>query len=296
MKIIFSRKGFDSGTGKVPSPIFPSGELCSLPIPENAPDRISRRYQEIMFGDLNLGAIVSDLTRHRINADKNAHLDPDLNVGSIPRQPGWKPIFGQTDIAERHLQNYNVKEGDTFLFYGWFRQVEQWNGSFRYVKNTPGQHVIFGWLQIEQRIALQNRSAIPTWALDHAHCIREQSSKVDSIYISTDRLQLPGMSVNLPGAGIFPRFEPILCLTAQGMSRSKWRLPLWFYPEGKESSLTYNAKLSQWESEQDYVLLNTVGRGQEFILDCLHYPEAPEWLSGIFSACFSTTVPNLSGA
>jgi len=47
MKIILSRKGFDSSLGKIPSPIFPSGELCSLPIPESMPDNCSIRYEEI---------------------------------------------------------------------------------------------------------------------------------------------------------------------------------------------------------------------------------------------------------
>jgi len=286
MKIIFSRKGFDASTGKVPSPIFPSGELCSLPIPENAPGSNSRQYEEIKFGDLNLGAIVHDLTWHGSNPGKYVHLDPDLNPGSMPRQPGWRPIFGQVDAAERHLQNHNVKDGDIFIFYGWFRQVEHCNSSFRYAKNAPYQHVIFGWLQIERRISVYNRSEIPSWALDHAHFIRKTRSILDSIYISTDRLQLPGISVNLPGAGIFPQFDPVLRLTAPGMSRSKWRLPMWFYPAEGKSRLSYHTKLSRWEHVQDYVLLNTVGRGQEFVLDCQDYPEVEAWLSGIFTTCF----------
>ncbi len=36
MKIILSRKGFDSSAGGVPSPIFPDGGLLSLPIPDKA--------------------------------------------------------------------------------------------------------------------------------------------------------------------------------------------------------------------------------------------------------------------
>lgn len=34
MKIILSRKGFDSSAGGVASPILPGGEMISLPIPE----------------------------------------------------------------------------------------------------------------------------------------------------------------------------------------------------------------------------------------------------------------------
>src|SRR2546421_6117027 len=226
MKIILSRKGFDSSMGKVPSPIFPSGELCSLPIPENAPGSHLKRYEEIKFGHLNLGDLVCDLTQQKINPGKFVHLDPDLIAGSVPRQPGWKPIFGQVGAAERHLQNQDVINGDIFLFYGWFRQVEQYAGIYRYVKNAPDLHVIFGWLQIERRIPIINRSKIPSWALDHAHFLREKRPIIESIYIATDSLQLPGTSINLPGAAIFPKFDSILCLTAPGKSRSKWQLPL----------------------------------------------------------------------
>jgi Nucleotide modification associated domain 3 len=35
MKLILSRKGFDSAYGGVPSPILPDGTLCPLPIPSN---------------------------------------------------------------------------------------------------------------------------------------------------------------------------------------------------------------------------------------------------------------------
>ena len=36
MKVVFSRKGFDSGTGGCPSSIFPDQRMTSLPIPGSA--------------------------------------------------------------------------------------------------------------------------------------------------------------------------------------------------------------------------------------------------------------------
>jgi Nucleotide modification associated domain 3 len=105
MKIILSRKGFDSSLGKIPSPIFPSGEFCSLPIPESMPDNCSTRYEEIKVGERSLGDIVNDLTQGKFKGDARAHLDPDLNGGSISRQKNWKPVFGQAGAAESHLQN-----------------------------------------------------------------------------------------------------------------------------------------------------------------------------------------------
>src|SRR5258708_35785109 len=86
MKIILSRKGFDAGIGGVASPIFPSGELYSLPIPESFPSRYSKRYKEIQVGNQSLGTIVNDLTGGRVKTDNFSHLDPDLNVLSVPRQ------------------------------------------------------------------------------------------------------------------------------------------------------------------------------------------------------------------
>ena len=38
MRIILSRKGFDSANGGYPSPIMPDGRMVSLPIPEQETD------------------------------------------------------------------------------------------------------------------------------------------------------------------------------------------------------------------------------------------------------------------
>lgn len=76
MKIIFSRKGFDSSTGGVASPIFPSGRLYSLPIPDPSD---SFRYGDIQNEGNNLGRLVGDLTANKITSETRLHLDPDLD-------------------------------------------------------------------------------------------------------------------------------------------------------------------------------------------------------------------------
>ena len=287
MKIILSRKGFDSSAGRVASPIFPSGEMCSLPIPEPASTATnqSKRYAEISFGNCSLGTVVDDLTQGKITGDRMAHLDPDLSYDSIDRQANWKPVFGQSGAAERHLQNCNVQEGDVFVFYGWFRQIEQCAGRYRYVKGAPDLHVIFGWLQIERRIAVDKRSEIPAWALYHPHCnpkrTRTKYSDLDSIYIATGDLKLPNIAINKPGAGVFHRFDPALCLTAPGRSRSWWQLPGWFYPGAEKAGLSYHSDVSRWTQGESHVLLHSAGRGQEFVFDCQEYPEALAWLSDL---------------
>ena len=282
MKIILSRKGFDSSSGGVASPIFQSGQICSLPIPDHSTDNQQLpRYQDLITGDVCVGSLVQELTRGRISADRTPHLDPDLDYNSVPRKAGWKPIFGQADAAERHLQKNDVGEGDVFLFFGWFRQVELIAGAYRYIRDAPDLHVIFGWLQIERRIPVGKDEEIPDWASDHAHCAREKHGNPDVIYTSTDKMHLPSISINRSGAGVFHRFDQRLCLTMPGQNRSVWQLPRWLCLEDGKQGLSYHRSAARWTLQEDCTRLRSVGRGQEFVLDCNEYPQAVGWLKGI---------------
>lgn len=281
MKIILSRKGFDSAAGRVPSPIFPSGEMCSLPIPERSHDGI--KYSDIKAGNYSLGKIVADLSRGRVQANFKAHLDPDLNYTSVQRPANWKPLFGQAGAAEKHLQNQGVDVGDLFLFYGWFREVEIIDGSWSYAPRAPDRHIIFGWLQIEQRLPVDNLANVPQWAHLHPHYKKEKYRKLDSIYISSDNLRLNNRFLDKSGGGIFNKFHPSLCLTDEGKSRSNWRLPNWFHPTDKSSILSYHSNMKRWNQADGYALLSTVGRGQEFVLNCNDYSEAIDWVIGLIN-------------
>ena len=241
MKIILSRKGFDSACGGVASPILPDGRMVSLPIPEPRPGPEPRRYREIRAaGGVNLGALVRDLTRGRIRAADRAHLDPDLDVASVPRLPGWKPLFGQTGAAERHLQNQGVGPGDLFLFYGWFRPCVRVQGRYLYVPGAPHRHILYGWLQVEQRLSAYAPETWPAWAAGHPHCKLEPYHPLDSLYVSTDRLELPGLNRELPGGDVFGTYRPKLGLTAAGLTRSWWRLPAWFQLGVGRTPLSYH--------------------------------------------------------
>ena len=289
MKIILSRKGFDSGIGKAPSPLFASGELHSLPIPETSQTEAPLRYGEIQAGQHSLGVLVNDLTHGKITPATAVHLDPDLDNTSRPRLANWKPLFGQAGAAEGHLQKCGVQAGDIFLFYGWFRQIETINGKFCYGQGAPDLHVIFGWLQIEQRIDVANRAALPAWALDHPHCRRHLLSPrahgLDALYVASDSLQLPGAPMDKPGGGVFPTFHRARCLTAPGSAkRSIWQLPSWFHPDGRASCLSYHGTATRWTKMGDQVYLQSVGRGQEFVLESTDYPEVVEWLASILNA------------
>lgn len=63
MKLILSRKGFDSAAGKCPSPII-DGRPLSLPIP--ASGSLSTTY-----ADLGLGSIVERITRGRLRFSRS---------------------------------------------------------------------------------------------------------------------------------------------------------------------------------------------------------------------------------
>lgn len=288
-KIILSRKGFDGSNGGVPSPILPDGDLWSIPIHEaSGATHSSTRYEHIRRGGLTLGPIVNDLTRGEITAAAYTHFDPDLDNGSLcPREPGWRPIFGQGNQgAFTTLQNQGVGIGDLFLFFGWFRQVELRNGSYRYKRTATNLHVLFGWLQVGHEMSPVEAIKFP-WAAYFPHCIipRDRRRTERFIYTPPDTLSLPGMTSTMPGAGIFRKYHDGLRLTAPGQPlRGLWRLPSWMHPEGNESALGFHGDVAQWTPDGDHVLLRTVGRGQEFVLDAGHYPQAVDWARNIIES------------
>ena len=201
MRIIFSRKGFDSSSGGNPSPIFPDGRILSIPIP----DRHSPiRYKDILWNEYNLGTLVSDLTDGRINASDNAHLDPDINSESISRHSEWRPIFGQSGSAQGHLRKNGIQAGDIFLFFGLFCNVLKTSGKLIWDKRLPLQHVIWGWFQINKLIKVDDcKLSEYNWARYHPHFHRDPD-KNNILYIARRYLKLPGMSnVKQPGAGVF---------------------------------------------------------------------------------------------
>ena len=75
MQIVLSRKGFDSGSGGKPSPLFPDKRMLSIPIPDS---RSKIRYSDVTWQELHLGSLVEDLTNGDVLPSHRAHLDPDL--------------------------------------------------------------------------------------------------------------------------------------------------------------------------------------------------------------------------
>jgi len=280
MRLILSRKGFDSSAGGVPSPILPDGRIVSLPIPDKE-SPIS--YADVTFDGVSIAPLASQLTKGRIPSHYRAHLDPDLVQGSFPRLPGWRPIFGQTGAAQGHLRKNGVGPGDVFLFFGLFRRVRVMDGRYAWVSEARPCHIIWGWLQVGEVLELGvSRPKGYEWAAYHPHFHR--GSDVNNVvYVASRYLKLNcNASQEIPGAGVFLRFSPSLELTASSArSPSIWHLPAWFHPTAKRIPLTYHAERGRWRIIGSRAELRTAARGQEFILNCDDYPEAVPWVSDL---------------
>lgn len=284
MKLILSRKGFDSQSGGCPSPIFPGGTLYSLPIPH---DQSEVTYGDLWHGDTNIGEMVADLTGNRIGSKVHAHLDPDINHVAYPRQKGWQPLFGQSGAAQGHLDNQGVQTGDLFLFFGLFQKVEKTAGKWYFVKDAPKQHLLWGWLQIGKirTVDTLTKDELP-WTCYHPH--RHPSRGTDltnTLYIAACELNL-GDGQIVPGAGSFQRFHEQLLLTnPNGSGVTDWRLPRSFYPDNGRCPLTYHPKLHRWKHDDRYAYLQSASRGQEFVLDLDQYPGVMDWLVQSIFTC-----------
>ena len=276
MKVIFSRKGFDTQFGGFPSPILPDGRLLSLPIPNKRDDiayshlllNDGGNYYDLMMG--LRGMVKYDKTWHDLKKNTTCHLDPDLYEDIFPRKKGWKPIFGQTDAAQTHLKNEGVNEDDLFLFFGTYRQTEFLGSQLRFVPQDKPKHIIFGYLQIDEILKVDESQKIPYWMEYHPHAnARRRVGKNNTIYISRDNLS---WNSKLKGSGIF-KFKECLVLTMDGYSKSRWYL----------DDIFRNVRISchtdkHWKPEGYF---QTNGIGQEFVVHADKKVE--KWVTKLFN-------------
>jgi hypothetical protein len=285
VKLILSRKAFDSGAGGVANPILDDGSMIPMPIPDK---QSPIRYQDITVAGENLGAVASELTGEKTRPDHFAHLDPDLIQSAYPREPGWRPLLGQVDAAQSVLAREGVGPGDLFLFFGWFRRVTRSAGRLQFVHGAPDLHVIWGWLQVDEVISVGSATH-PTWMGYHPHLVAGSRGPNNTLYVAREKLTLKGVSLDMPGAGAFSRFDDRLRLTKPGCNRSIWTLPPWFAPEPPRPPLGYHGDPDRWQVDGDRVQLRSAARGQEFVLDTTCYPEALSWVADLLQASRSST-------
>jgi hypothetical protein len=192
MKIVLSRKGFDSTSGGGPSPIV-DGVPVSLPIPASA-GRPGTSYAALGLGDH-----VAAASRGRVGADALAHHDPMFTTDG-------RCLFGQCQAAQSHLENQGVGPGDLFLFFGLFCQGDE-----------PAHHRIFGWLWVEELIRIGDPAMAELARLGHPHAL-EAHGRNDTVWCG-------------PG-GRARTAHPELRLTVEGAKPSLWRVPPWIERSG----------------------------------------------------------------
>lgn len=261
MKIILSRKGFDSSSGGFASPIFPDGTMLSLPIPVQEMDASCTKYSDIRYSKYTYQDILEQLNPRRSNKMVYCHLDPDIRSDIWKNSlPYWRPAFGQIGAAETHLQNHNVQAGDLFLFFGWFREVEaDYQGKWKYTERSPDIQAIYGYLQIGQIIRGQRISEF-SW---HPHATTDfLQSATNTLYAASDRLVIDGLDYEVPGSGVLS-YNPRLVLTKIGLPRSCWRLHDWM----KNVEISYHSRDCVHENEQYF---QSRARGQEFVVEENH--------------------------
>lgn len=172
MKIILSRKGFDSSYGKQPNPILPDGTLLSLPIPD---ENGNNTFSSLQWNGTSYYDIIHSLKpRTTIGTEDMCHLDPDLRKEVKDRLSGWEPAFGQSGAALSHLRNMSVGEGDLFLFFGRFKETEEnKKGELVFKKGAKDLHIIYGYMQIGETIdvtdVLKGKIKAPDWLKEHPH-------------------------------------------------------------------------------------------------------------------------------
>ena len=293
-RIILSRKGFDSKFGGFASPIFSGGRMTSLPIPENP----NHRNVTVNFSglgrptdqDLSIASILKRL-RPSFDLTRKVHLDPDIRPSLRPRNTK-DPLgyFGQDGAPMKELENAGVCEPDNhslFLFYGWFKSVRVgYDGNLQYERaraneqRSHHQHVIWGWLQSEgkpRRIPEEELTQELMQFGHHPHIEERYRGGNNCIFVSRKKLTFAG---DVPGAGVFAHYEPILRLTCPNElgKRSSWLVPAFLH----ESARGRIAK-PQWSSDGSNMRVQYTGFGQEFIFDIEGYEEAAaNWLERIF--------------
>jgi hypothetical protein len=194
MRIVFSRKGFDSSYGGAPSPII-GGRPISLPIPGS-------RGEQTRYDAIDLGSHVETATKGRLTGSDTCHDDP-----MFADRRCW---LGQTGSAQGHLRKQGVGEGDVFLFFGLFADPQ----------TGERHHRIFGHMRIAchgDPDTVQDHESWTAPTRSHPHFAGDWGA-ANTIYHG------PGSAAS--------HASPMLRLTRPAGPLNNWTIPLWLKWQG----------------------------------------------------------------
>ena len=223
MKIILSRKGFDSANGGIVSPIMEDGTLVSFPIPADEDDK--GKFEDLIYCGESYAKILKDLNYKENPKRPNCHLDPDLTIDRRKNKiDGWCPIFGQVNSSAIYLlNNVKVEEGDLFLFFGNYHKVRYVDGQYQYIKKTGNFYsdndlqLVWGYLQVGKIIKDPEEQRKYCWH-PHAGDWYTAPKRANVMFVASDKLSF---NENMPGAGVL-KFREDRVLTAPNCNKATW--------------------------------------------------------------------------
>lgn len=306
MKVILSRKGFDSSSGGFPSPVFPDGTMLSMPIPVfgsevgieysklNLPLAVCTPVYTTYFDLMNKLYLKDEVIENvkskksKLFYNKNwqdledktqCHADPDIlnysrNKHGCKEMEEWLPMFGQSDTSQTVLCKADVDKDDLFLFFGKFQHVCT-DGGIKFVGSEF--HAIWGYMQVGKIISGDDVKSVKC---KHPHTANNYTDKkANAIYIAKKTLDLP-ICKGIDGANIFP-FHESRVLTAMDsnnvrMSVSKWKVDKFM----ECTHILYHTMDGFFGYKKDRGYFQSIYRGQEFVFNSNN--EVERWLAKIF--------------
>lgn len=253
-KIVFSRKGFDSQYGGIPSVIWPnSKEMLSFPIPVKSPEQ-GFKADELSFKGNKLSRLLMDLKYKQTKPDQNFHFDPMIQ-SLLPEVP---PVgaFGQSGSASGHLKKNHISKGDVFLFFGTFCEC-YWEGDklMRYSMMNPF-HAIWGFLEVDSHIDID-----PSQSDAEDELLKSHPYLKNHPHIQNRKLYKAKNTIYIgKNFGTFC-YNESLRLSKNNFKKSIWELPEVF----SGIDISYIKTLAV-QKDAPRVDLSTPGKGQEFVL------------------------------
>ena len=247
MRIVLSRKGFDTSAGGGPSPIV-DGRPVSLPIPAGAASATT-------YGDLGLGEHAARASRGKLGPDDPCHHDPMFVLGGNGQ---GECLFGQCGAAQTHLERQGVGVGDVFVFFGLFAEQD---GEQR---GEP-HHRIFGYLRVAEVVPLSGGAPAELVERGHPHALALHARN-DCIWRGEGR--------------VAQRASEALRLTVPGGPPSLWKRPDWL----RRGGLSYHDRAERWlRARNGQRKLRAVSRGQEFVADVGRRTAPRDWLESVIA-------------
>lgn len=284
MRIILSRKGFDSTFGKMTNLIVNNKELVMIPIPEQCSSKKLYKYEDLknLSHDEQLEKFIKEEILKRVD-NEYCHADPDLV--NFHNEPNFKGVLGQVDTAQRHLKKNNVGKGDIFIFFGLFANASIVGNKLE-IDFKSKKHIIYGYLQVGE---FYDKSKFHEITKKEYSGIREnphlkddfyKENETNTIYVASEKLTIGDQVTDYKGYGIF-NYNESLNLTIENEDINPnhlltcWNLPSMF----KGCEITYHNK----EKSQKPNCFMSAKRGQEFIVkDFNDEKQLKEWFDEVF--------------